>query len=834
MNKKLSFLKIKISNNFEIIFLLLFSFSPFLKAQAQLGLCTGNSGDPIFTENFGTGLTNSPLPAGTTTYTYAPTGYPNNGDYTVRNNTISNGLDWHQLTEDHTVGDTNGKFLIIQADQVAGEFYRTTVSGLCETTTYEFSAWVINLVIANSFCSRNGGTIPINVRFEIWDSTDTNRLAFGDTGNIVETLSPIWREYGLVFQTFTGQNEVILKMINNGQGGCGNDLAIDDIEFKSCGDTVQVVDSNNNTTVSLCSSQTPLNTILTATPDGVVYSSHFYQWQQSTDLGVTWTDIVGQTNQTLSISVSNTTYYRAKIAEVAINLSNSSCVSFSNEYKLNVTILPVMPTLACWETATINNATCSWEVTGSQPTQPPVVNCWDNWVFNPTTCIWDNTGTQPPQPPVVNCWDNYIFNTTTCVWDNTGLQPTQPPVVNCWDNYIFNTTTCVWDNTGSQPAQPPIVNCWDNWVFNTTACIWDNNGTQPVQSTTACYETATFNTSTCIWDVIGTQPVQPTLACWETATFNNTTCSWDITGTQPIQPTLACYETTTFNTSTCVWDVVGSPPIQPNLQCWEIATLNDATCSWEVTGTQPIQPNLECWETATFNTITCSWDVTGTQPGNIIEENLDLCENTTLNLLAQTNISNPTFIWSTGAITNNITINSAGTFTVDITGGVCSFETRIFNVTLLEKPIIENVISDGNDIIITTSKTGDFIYSLDGNIFQSSNVFSNVEGGLYNIFVKQQNCISTISLQYLHFYIPKFFTPNNDGVKDTFSLAGIEFYSSSEVSIFDRYGKLLKFSKNSSLSWDGTFRGENLPSDDYWYVIVIEGKKFTGHFTLKR
>ena len=182
----------------------------------QLGFCSGNSGDPIFTENFGTGLTNNALPAGTTAYTYF-NGIPDNGEYTVTNNISCGCLDWHQLSEDHTVGDTNGKFLIVQADAVPGEFYQTTVSGLCETTTYEFSAWVINLVMANSWCSRpeNAGfTIPINVRFEIWDGTDKNRLAFGDTGDIFETASPNWLEFGLVFQTLAGQDEVILKMIN--------------------------------------------------------------------------------------------------------------------------------------------------------------------------------------------------------------------------------------------------------------------------------------------------------------------------------------------------------------------------------------------------------------------------------------------------------------------------------------------------------------------------------------------------------------------------------------------------------------------------------------------
>ena len=113
----------------------------------------------------------------------------------------SNVLNWHELPEDHTPDDIKGKFLIIQADEVSGEFYQTTVSGLCETTTYEFSAWVMNLVIANSFCSSQpGGTIPINVRFEIWDITgNTDLLASGNTGDIIETSNPNWQDYGLVF-----------------------------------------------------------------------------------------------------------------------------------------------------------------------------------------------------------------------------------------------------------------------------------------------------------------------------------------------------------------------------------------------------------------------------------------------------------------------------------------------------------------------------------------------------------------------------------------------------------------------------------------------------------
>ena len=97
----------------------------------------------------------------------------------------------------------------------------------------------------------------------------------------------------------------------------------------------------------------------------------------------------------------------------------------------------------------------------------------------------------------------------------------------------------------------------------------------------------------------------------------------------------------------------------------------------------------------------------------------------------------------------------------------------------------------------------------------------------------ERNCPEIDTKTHLHFYIPKYFTPNNDGVNDTFSLSGIEFYAASQVSIFNRYGKLVKYSENSPFSWDGTFNSAQLPSDDYWYVIVIDGQKLNGHFTLK-
>ena len=337
-----------------------------------------------------------------------------------------------------------------------------------------------------------------------------------------------------------------------------------------------------------------------------------------------------------------------------------------------------------------------------------------------------------------------------------------------------------------------------------------------------------------MWEVAGSQPVQPTLECWETASFNNTSCTWEVMGTQPVQPTLECWESAAFNNTSCMWEVTGSQPVQPTIKCWETASFNNMSCTWEVMGTQPVQPALECWETATFNNTTCTWEITGTQPGNTIVEDIEFCSEEDKSLIPSTLIVNPSYSWSTGEMTSNIDIVSEGTYSVDISGGACSFETRVFNVSFLNTPIVDNIISDGRNIIVNTGNIGDFVYALNGGAFQNSNTFFDIDGGLYTVAVKHRDCQEIVTVQFLHFFIPKFFTPNNDGVNDTFDLGGIEFYPSSQVSIFNRYGKLMKFSRNSAFSWDGTFSGQLLPSDDYWYVIIIDGQRFTGHFTLKR
>lgn len=309
------------------LFLSLFLYFAF--AKAQLGFCSGESGDPIFIETFGNGLFNGPpLPAGVTTYSFLNFA-PNDGEYTITSNTGQRPGWW--FTGDHT-GDTNGKMLLVNASFNPGLFYQTPITGLCENTPYEFSAWILN-ILRNSSNSCNGNEVPIEVRFEIWDDTDTVLLASGAMAPRFSEAFVNWVQYGLTFTTSPGQNGVILKMINQGRGGCGNDLAIDDITFKTCGDETVITAANGDLSFEQCEGDAPLSFTLNAGTAISVFASPAFQWQVSND-GSIFTDLTGETSATITTGLlTDNTFYRVKVAEDAVNLNNSQCVNFSSNWQ---------------------------------------------------------------------------------------------------------------------------------------------------------------------------------------------------------------------------------------------------------------------------------------------------------------------------------------------------------------------------------------------------------------------------------------------------------------------------------------------------------------------
>lgn len=217
-------------------------------------------------------------------------------------------------------------------------------------------------------------------------------------------------------------------------------------------------------------------------------------------------------------------------------------------------------------------------------------------------------------------------------------------------------------------------------------------------------------------------------------------------------------------------------------------------------------------------------------------------DNLPLVISAETFIATDSYLWSTNETSPNIVITDTGSYEVTVTSELGCTTTSNFNVTASESAIInltETVdFSDPNSISITVSGIGNYLYILDGGEAQESNVFKNVGLGYHTITVIDQNGCAEVSENVLVMDFPKFFTPNDDGVSDTWHLVGIETLPGTTITIFDRYGKLLKQLGSNTPGWDGTYKGAKMPTNDYWFTaIVMQGNsafEVKGHFALKR
>jgi gliding motility-associated-like protein len=178
----------------------------------------------------------------------------------------------------------------------------------------------------------------------------------------------------------------------------------------------------------------------------------------------------------------------------------------------------------------------------------------------------------------------------------------------------------------------------------------------------------------------------------------------------------------------------------------------------------------------------------------------------------------------------------------------CSSDPVAFSIVEIFPPTAityatEGWFSDKQKIIVTavptTGGANDFLYAIDGDFPQASNIFTNVSSGIHEISVSDTNgCGSTYPLKIQVINAPKFFTPNGDGYNDTWNVTELPDQDNLKLSIYNRYGNLIKQLLPGSSGWDGTFNGYQLPSDDYWFSIsyVENGiaREHKSHFSLKR
>ncbi|MDC6355394.1 MULTISPECIES: T9SS type B sorting domain-containing protein [unclassified Robiginitalea] len=197
-----------------------------------------------------------------------------------------------------------------------------------------------------------------------------------------------------------------------------------------------------------------------------------------------------------------------------------------------------------------------------------------------------------------------------------------------------------------------------------------------------------------------------------------------------------------------------------------------------------------------------------------------------------------------------LTVSSpdSGRYFVEVTATTSEVYADDILITYYGEPQLDRVdiladLSDSNNIEIIPAGNGDYEYAINGGPFQESPIFNDVPPGINTVVINDRNgCGTTEPTEFLVIGYPKFFTPNADGIHDTWHILGIEELTEPVVFIFDRYGKLLKQIDETSVGWDGNFNGRPLPSSDYWFRLeysrdeqgVLVANLVRAHFTLKR
>lgn len=196
------------------------------------------------------------------------------------------------------------------------------------------------------------------------------------------------------------------------------------------------------------------------------------------------------------------------------------------------------------------------------------------------------------------------------------------------------------------------------------------------------------------------------------------------------------------------------------------------------------------------------------------------------------------------ASTKKLSVESpeSGNYTLTVVTESCGEATASQEVKKIPLPeLMVDSIGINSRLISASGQSAQFEYRVDNGTWSTQDVYENLMYDiLHTAYARDDNgCVGSLAffVPSPPIFIPEYFTPGSDGKNDTWDLTTIlDAYPNSQVTIYDRYGKVVAKMDGDNEEWDGTYNGNPLPSTDYWYQIYVPEirKNFTGHFTLIR
>jgi gliding motility-associated-like protein len=260
-----------------------------------------------------------------------------------------------------------------------------------------------------------------------------------------------------------------------------------------------------------------------------------------------------------------------------------------------------------------------------------------------------------------------------------------------------------------------------------------------------------------------------------------------------------------------------------------IQTTNGGNYSVSIVNNQTNTDGSTCMQTSSVQTI-----VFNPPPVASIQKTArtTLCDGQTVDLRVSYNAG--TINWSTGQTTDQISVKQSGTYKATITSAAgCSTEVSA-DVQFVPNPVLNipnaAVCVPSHKSVTLTAPAGMITYTWNGQ--QGINTYVVDHPQTVTLTITDANgCQATQDIQVADecpdIRIPNAFTPNGDGINDTWNIVGLEYDPTALVRVFTRYGQQVYQSKGYGTPWNGEYQGKKLPTGAYYYIINIKNNTQT-------
>lgn len=211
---------------------------------------------------------------------------------------------------------------------------------------------------------------------------------------------------------------------------------------------------------------------------------------------------------------------------------------------------------------------------------------------------------------------------------------------------------------------------------------------------------------------------------------------------------------------------------------------------------------------------------------------ISMCEGETVDFNAS--VSGATsYLWNTNATTANITVSTAGSYSVSVTNS-CGTGRDTVNVNIKPDPTVNlggnREVCAGTPVVLDAGTTNAIYLWSTGETTQTISV--NDRNVSIGVQVDSSGCIGgdtiTITDCPVEAQVPNAFSPNGDGKNEKLYVRGNNI-SELDLKIFNRLGNKVYHSTSVSDGWDGSYQGKIQECDVYVYILtgkLNDGTKF--------